>query len=306
MKRAISISIGSVRRDKVVQIELLGQAVQLERRGTDGDLSEARRLFRELDGTVDAFGLGGTDLGLRVAERWYPIHSTASVVRDVRHTPVVDGTGLKTVLESRAPRQMEQRLALSLRGKRVFVLTAVDRWGLSHAFVQAGCECVFGDMLFSLGLPFALRSERWVRFLARLMMPVVLRFPLRWIYPVGKEQEKRTPRHADWFEWADVIAGDCHYLRRYMPDHLPGKVLVTNTTTEEDRAFFRNCGAQALVTTTPVLDGRSFGTNVMEAALIAAAGWKQPVRYAQPGNYFDQLAHLLDEAQVAPQVQELQ
>ena len=70
MKRAVSISIGSSKRDKTVQIELLGETVQLERIGTDGDIEKAARLYQELDGKVDAFGVGGTDLGLRVAGRW--------------------------------------------------------------------------------------------------------------------------------------------------------------------------------------------------------------------------------------------
>ncbi|MCA1954899.1 MAG: hypothetical protein LDL12_07075 [Anaerolinea sp.] len=305
MKRAVSISIGSGRRDKVLQMQLLGQTIQLERRGTNGDLAEAERMFGELDGMVDAFGLGGTDLGLRVADRWYPMYSTARVVRRVQRTPVVDGTGLKVVLENRAPRLIEEQLGVSLRGKRVFVLTAVDRWGLSHAFVQAGCDCVFGDLLFSLGLPFVLRSEAAIQNLARVMMPVVLRLPFHWIYPTGSAQEKRTPAYQRYFEQADIIAGDCHYLRRYMPERLPGKILVTNTTTEEDRAFFAAAGVRALVTTTPVIEGRSFGTNVMEAALIACVGRSQPVDYAHADDYFDFLAQLLDQARIAPQVQEL-
>jgi len=57
-----------------------------------------------------------------------------------------------------------------------------------------------------------------------------------------------------------------------MPDDMNGKVIVTNTTTPEDVELFRKCGVKYLVTTMPVLDGRSFGTNVMEAALIALSG----------------------------------
>ena len=69
-----------------------------------------------------------------------------------------------------------------------------------------------------------------------------------------------------------MIAGDCHYIKRYMPDNMKGKLVVTNTTTPQDVELFRKCGVKALVTTTPVLDGRSFGTNMMEAALIAISG----------------------------------
>ena len=36
--------------------------------------------------------------------------------------------------------------------------------------------------------------------------------------------------------------------------------------------IFRDAGVSHLITTTPMYEGRSFGTNMMEAALIAASG----------------------------------
>ena len=74
MKRAVSVSIGSSKRDKAVEVELLGEMVRIERIGTDGDMDKAARLFAELDGKVDAFGLGGADLGLMVDNKWYPLY----------------------------------------------------------------------------------------------------------------------------------------------------------------------------------------------------------------------------------------
>jgi hypothetical protein len=62
---------------------------------------------------------------------------------------------------------------------------------------------------------------------------------------------------------------------------------------------------RTLITTTPVLDGRSFGTNMMEAALLAAAGHKEQVDYAHPADYFIWLNGLVDELQLTPQKQEL-
>ena len=41
MKRAVSISIGSSKRDKSVDVELLGEEVRIERIGTDGDMEKA-------------------------------------------------------------------------------------------------------------------------------------------------------------------------------------------------------------------------------------------------------------------------
>ena len=73
MKRAVSISIGSSKRDKKVELDLLGEKVVIERVGTDGDMEKAALLYKELDGKVDAFGVGGANLGLMVADKWYPL-----------------------------------------------------------------------------------------------------------------------------------------------------------------------------------------------------------------------------------------
>lgn len=95
MKRAVSISIGSSKRDKAVEVELLGEAIRIERIGTDGDMEKAALLYQELDGKVDAFGVGGADLGMLVDQRWYPLYSVQKMVRFIQKTPVIDGAGLK-------------------------------------------------------------------------------------------------------------------------------------------------------------------------------------------------------------------
>ena len=102
MKRAVSISIGSSKRDKAVEVNLLGETVSIERIGTDGDMEAAARKYQELDGKVDAFGVGGADLGLMVDNKWYPLYSVRPMIRFVKETPIVDGVGLKYTLESRS------------------------------------------------------------------------------------------------------------------------------------------------------------------------------------------------------------
>ena len=305
MKRAVSISIGSSKRDKTVEVTLLDQKVRLERIGTDGDMKKAAQLYSELDGKVDAFGVGGAVLGLLVKDRWYPFYSLLPLVKGVHQTPIVDGTGLKTTLEAKIGRILRENLSNQIKNKRVLVMNAVDRWGLAHTFVEENYECVFGDFFFSLGLPIPIRKESTVQFLARLLIPIMSHFPFEWLYPVGEAQEKRTPKMVNYFDWASVIAGDCHYITRYMPDKLTGKVIVTNTTTPEDVNLFRQAGVRYLVTTTPVFDGRSFGTNVLEAGIIAAMGRREPVDYAHPGDYFKQMAEVIQQIKLNPQIQEL-
>jgi hypothetical protein len=275
MKRAVSISIGSSKRDKAVTVRLLGEEVSIERIGTDGDMEVAALKYKELDGKVDAFGVGGADLGLMVDDKWYRLFSVEKMVRFIKQTPVADGTGLKNSLETKAAPFVEAKLGDYIQkngGKKAFVMTGADRWGLAHGFVKAGYECTYGDLMFSLGIPIALHTEKQLKSFAAVLMPLAGRLPFEWVYPTGEKQEERKPKYPKWFEWATVITGDCLYIKRYMPDNMKGKVVVTNTTTPQDVELFRKCGVKYLVTTTPVLDGRSFGTNMMEAALVALSG----------------------------------
>jgi len=300
MKRAISISIGSSKRDKAVEVTLLGEKVSIERIGTDGDMEAAALKFKELDGKVDAFGVGGADLGAIVEGKFFPFHSVTKLVRYVEKTPVVDGGGLKNTLENRAPAFVDKKLGdyIKARGKKVMMTVGVDRWGLSKAFVEAGYEAVFCDLMFALDVPIPIRSMSGLKTLAALLIPIVTRFPFEWLYPTGEKQNQRIPKYVKWYQWATVVAGDCLYIKRHMPDDMQGKVIVTNTTTPEDVALFKQCGVKYLVTTTPVMDGRSFGTNMMEAALVAVSGKGRPLTWPE-------LTEMIDKIGFEPQIQEL-
>jgi len=300
MKRAVSISIGSSKRDKAVEVTLLGEKVSIERIGTDGNMETAALKYKELDGKVDAFGVGGADLGALADGKWYPFYSVKPMVRFVKKTPLVDGGGLKNTLENKAPAFLDQKIGeyINSRGRKVLVTVGVDRWGLSKSFVEAGYETVFGDLMFGLDIPIAIHKISQLKILAALLMPIAGRLPFEWIYPTGEKQEKHTPKWEKYYQWATVVAGDCHYIKRNMPYDMQGKVIVTNTTTPEDVETFRKAGVKYLVTTTPVLDGRSFGTNMMEAALVAISGKGRPLTWPE-------LTDMLDKLGFEPQLQEL-
>ncbi|HMU93419.1 MAG TPA: hypothetical protein PKE35_09015 [Anaerolineales bacterium] len=300
MKRAVSISIGSSKRNKAVEVTLLGEKVSIERIGTDGDMEAAALKYQELDGTVDAFGVGGADLGAIVEGKFYPFHSVQKLIRYIKKTPVVDGGGLKNTLENKAPGFLDKKIGdyINQRGRKVMVTVGVDRWGLSKSFAEANYETVFCDLMFALDVPIPVRTMKGLRTLAAILIPIVTRFPFEWLYPTGDKQNEHKPKYENWYQWATVIAGDCLYIKRHMPLNMQGKVVVTNTTTPEDVEFFRKCGIKYLITTTPVMDGRSFGTNMMEAALVAISGKGRPLS-------FDELNELLDKLGFEPQLQEL-
>lgn len=303
MKRAVSVSIGSSTRDKSGSLELFGKTVQMERIGTDGDMKKAAQIFQELDGEVGALGVGGAVLGLLVDQKWYDFHSISPLVRYVKKSPLVDGTGLKDTLE----RQAGAVVLPLLNGlpRRVFHMSGVDRYGLARGFMDNGFESVFGDLMFSVGLDIPVRSDTSLKRLAKALTPALTRMPFHWLYPTGEKQEIHTPKFTKYFEWASVIAGDCHYITKYMPERMDGKIVVTNTTTEKDRMLFKNAGVRYLITTTPIVDGRSYGTNMMEAAILTALDWKEPVSYANPNGYFTKMSQVVAELGLKPNLKEL-
>lgn len=288
--RVVSVSLGSSKRNHSVEVEMLGRRLVVERLGVDGDYDRACAMIADLDGKVAAIGLGGTDLYLVAGKRRYVIEQSRRLAESAKTTPVVDGSGLKNALERETIRWLYETGALDLKNKKVLLVCAVDRFGMAEAFSEIGCETVFGDLIFALGLPIPIRSLRTLRVLAAMLLPVIRRLPISMLYPTGSKQESVRPKHARFFEWADVVAGDFLYIRRYMPQRMDGKVVITTTTTAEDVALLRERGVSTLVTTTPEFEGRSFGTNVMEGVLIALAG-KRPEEM-RPEDYLELLRQL--------------
>ena len=289
MKRAVSISLGSPSRDKSVVTNLLGEEVLIERIGTDGDEKKAYQLFCDLDGKVDAFGVGGIDLYVHALKRDYPLYAGLKLVRDVKHTPVVDGGGLKATLESRVMQDVEIQLGDIIQSKTAFLVAGMTRSGMTESFLEAGYKCTFGDLMFGLGIPLAMYSVPVVNIVAAILLPIVGRMPIDMLYPTGEKQLEVIPKYINHYLDNSVIAGDWIYIKQHCPEDISGKMIVTNTTTQEDVSFLKERRAHYLVTTTPVMDGRSFGTNMFEAALVAAAGKNRVLSNAELNSIIDQL-----------------
>ncbi|MFW6390101.1 MAG: quinate 5-dehydrogenase, partial [Halanaerobiales bacterium] len=272
MKKVISISLGSSKRDHQVRTKILGEEFIIERRGTDGDKDKAQGLFADLDGEYDAFGMGGIDLYIYSNGKQYTFSDARKLIKDVVETPVVDGSGLKNTLERFVIDYMDKELNINFNSKKVLMVSAMDRFGMAEALVDKGANLVFGDLIFALGIPFELKSLKKLDIIARIIAPIITKMPFDWLYPTGSRQEKQNEayrKYSCYYQEADIIAGDFHFIKKYMPDDLNNKTIITNTLTEENVTDFFKRGVEMIVTTTPELNGRSFGTNVMEAVLLA-------------------------------------
>lgn len=274
MKRVVSVSLGSSKRNHTVQTVFLGEEVEIARIGTDGDRKKLIRLIEEMDGQVDAFGMGGIDRYIYVNNNRYTFREAEQIAQAAQHCPILDGSGLKNTLERYVVEKLADDPHVRLRGKKVLLVSAVDRFGMAQALVDNECEVIFGDLMFGLGVPVPIRSLQTLERVAKVLAPLVTKLPIRMLYPTGDKQDIIKSKFAAFYQEADVIAGDFHFIRRHLPDDLWGKTVLTNTVTTADKVVLKERGVRLLITTTPHFEGRSFGTNVLEALLVSLSGKK--------------------------------
>lgn len=290
VKRIVSVSLGSSKRDHAFETEILGEQFSVERMGTDGDWDKAIQLIQDLDGKVDALGMGGIDLYVHISGKRYIIREARKLANAAQKTPIVDGSGLKNTLERKCILDIQNDGIYDLRGKQVLMVSAVDRFGMAEAFDEVGAHLTLGDLIYTVGVPIAMHSLHTLRIIGGILAPLVVQLPFDMLYPTGKKQDDIIPKHSKYYYKADVLAGDFMYIRRYLPPRLEGKIIVTNTTTQEDLLLLKERGIKMVITTTPDMGGRSFGTNVIEALMVSMIG--KPLEQIQPADYYAMLKEL--------------
>jgi hypothetical protein len=296
MKRTVSISLGSPKRDKKVIVDLNGVKISLERIGTGGDAQAARHLFTELDGQVDVLTIGGIDMYVHMEGRDYPIRAALKLVEGVQRSVVVDGRLLKYALERRIFELAEPLLGGEPHFNCAFIPFGTDRIGLIEAVSKVADQVIIGDLMFMFGLPLPVRGLDNFKRLARLILPLAGCLPISALFPPGARNEEHSPKYERYWLGADLIAGDMHYIRKYSPANLSGKTAITNTTTGDNIQLLRQRGVQRVLTTTPNYDSRSFGVNLIEGMLTAYSGIKRQLTIPE-------LNALIDEVDLRPALQ---
>ena len=300
MKNVVSVSIGSSLRDKKTEINLRGERIIIERIGTDGDMKKAVELIKTFDGKVDAIGIGGISFYLSSGKKKHLIRSALRFKKAAEKTPVVDGIGIKDTLEKMTVEYLSNKGIIELKGKKALVTCVVDRYNLTKALYDSGCDLLIGDFVFVLGLPYVMKDLNKFGKAADLLIPLVTRLPFKMLYPTGDKQKDSAKRdYSKYYNKVDIIAGDYHYIKRYLPDNMEGKTIITNTVTSEDVETLKRKKTKMLITAAPSFNGRSFGANVIEAVMVSVSG-KKPEEITD-GDYIK----MLNEFDFKPRIEYL-
>ena len=111
----------------------------------------------------------------------------------VEHTPVVDGSGLKNTLEREVIRMLANDERIPLKGKKVLMVCALDRFGMAGALEEAGAKVTYGDLIFSLNLDQPILSLDELAERADKLLPDFCKLPISMLYPTGKKQADIEP-----------------------------------------------------------------------------------------------------------------
>jgi len=272
VKRVTSVSLGSSQRNKSSEATILGEEFQIDRIGTDGDMAKFKAKFEELDGKVDALGVGGADIYIYAGSKRYAFRQILNCIKGVKTTPVVDGSGLKHTLEREAIHKLQRSGVVDFKNEKVLLVSAVDRYGMAQALSEVCPNIVFGDFLFGLGLNYPLRSYSQVEKFGKLIAPIITQLPFKWFYPTGEKQESRSPKFPKTWDESTFVCGDSLFILRYAPDRLDGKTILTQSVRKQNLEWFKSAGVRRVITTTPVIGGETFATNVMEGVLLTLMG----------------------------------
>jgi hypothetical protein len=235
-KHVVSVSLGSSARDVDVTVELLGERgahrAARHRRRRQGRAAPGRRARRH----VDAIGLGGLDLFLQWMGRRYYFREARTSRRGDPHAGRVRGRPQGLARAARGgPARRERRLARPARALTI----GVDRFGMAEALVEHGADVRFGDLMFTLGLPWPIRSMRALDAVARTIGPALTKLPVSWLYPTGSSQTATTTTSAT--PALPLGRGRRRRLAQRSgathPARLDGLTILTNTTTKADVAF---------------------------------------------------------------------
>jgi len=289
LPKVVSVSLGSSARDHRIELDLCQKRFEVSRVGCDGDKELLKKRLIQLndDPMVAAIGLGGLDFFMDCAGHQFWFREIKPLKKLVPDKPFVGGGGLKVAFEKSVVPYLTEHYGMDFSDKQVLLLVGLDRYGLACGFEEAGAQVNYGDLLWALGLPFMMRSQKSFIRTARIVGPMAVQLPFQMLYNSNADHEtastynKKAERE---YRRADIIAGDYKFVTQHMPEDMEGKWVITNTTTPKDIDLLRDRGIELLVTTTPRLDGRSFGTNLIEACLIAAEGADtalRPERYVE-------------------------
>lgn len=265
----LDLGVGSETR----RVSFAGQAVELHRIGTDGNLELARQALRQADGQVDAIALEGMAAQLKLGAATRAHDDGVALRASAAQTPVVDGSGVRDGLERWAVILANRAQPGIFAEKFILMTPGLNHSGLTDEIAKHSPAVRYADPFIFFNLPNfpGVGSKKSLDQVAAPTLEQLARLPFKLIHArAGKPHTRRT---AAPFQQADLLVGDIGAIRRYAPHSLKRKTIIVEYATEADITDLQARGASIVVTLMPGLGERGglgdLPAAVMEAIFVA-------------------------------------
>ncbi|MBL8351404.1 MAG: dehydrogenase [Burkholderiaceae bacterium] len=271
MKTVISISLGASSQDFDFETSFLGQALRVRRIGTDGSWAKAQKLVQTWRSRADAIGLGLVKDSHGLGAHSEIAREGDRLKRAAGEAPVSTGARLGEIFLEWAVRHTQGELGHYFDNAIVLFFSGLTHHKLAMAMSEYTENLLFADPLLQLGVPKLLTSldalglyasgahyvTEWVP--PRLMPDALLK---SWGHFVLRRAMQK----------ATVVVAPAHELDAFGIEELAGKTIVTSTVNEARLAYFKECGVNLVVDSSPQLDGHVLSPDLLDAMILAATG----------------------------------
>ena len=133
MKKVVTVSLGSSRKDFEFKTTFLGQDFSVHRMGADQDTTKAWELMRRQQASADAIGLGDIGDHYHVGQDTLINKETRRLTNVVTRVPVTTGATLRRLLQVRAVRYVQKELGHYFNNNLVLFLSGMRNYNMAEA-----------------------------------------------------------------------------------------------------------------------------------------------------------------------------
>jgi predicted amino acid dehydrogenase len=253
MKKVITVTLGSSKKDFEFKTRFLGQEFSVQRLGADRDSSKAWELMRR------------QHVGLRTVVN----KESQRLMQVVTRVPVTTGASLRRLLQVRAVRHVQKELGHYFNNNLVLFLSGMRNYDMAVALSEYTRNLSFADPVFHAGSPLLLSSLEQLELYAKgkELIPDIV--PGEFLKSVLKTVKNKIVANA--VARSHVIVGTFREIQAVAAGgNLEGKTLITSAIDDDALAFFTKHKVNLVVDVSPKLFDKVVGISTITAMILAS------------------------------------
>ena len=271
MKKVVTVTLGSSKKDFEFKTKFLGQEFSVQRMGADRDSGKAWELMRRQQAHADAIALSDMVDHYHVGLRTVVNKESQRLMQVVTRVPVTTGASLRRLLQVRAVRYVQKELGHYFNNNLVLFLSGMRNYDMAVALSDYTKNLSFADPVFQAGSPLLLSSLDQLELYAKGKELIPNIVPGKFLKSVLSTVKNKIVANA--VGKSHVIVGTFREIQAVASGgNLEGKTLITSAVDDEALAFFTKHKVNLVVDVSPKLFDKVVGISTITAMILAATG----------------------------------